>query len=495
MPHSTYLPERMGSAVIEPAGAVEAGSYQSFTLTYRAGFFGIDDTGSIKSGAPLCQRHGPASVRQSRDAAQLRHRRGQQQAPCWTCEYDMKRNIRPWDKTLYIKVVRGFLREGDRIVVRFGDRRGGRPGMRVQTFLRGDLRVPRPGRRDRHLQLRRTAANSRKSPSSQARRPLEGRAADGAPAWAKPFQSAAQGRRPLGQPERPLPRGGCDPPAARQAGRSPACRRRSISSRADFRGPVGPAGRGAGDLVVGLLDARRRPSATSNPLRGRCSRPPLLRLLGRPARPVGGDHRHQLGPRLSSSSPATRPSSTSAATRATISRSPRRSGRHLNELYSREFERSTARFIVFPGYEWSGNTGLGGDRNVLYMAGGPADPSLVPRPGRRSSRRRQRRQLGRRLFQALRDEDCVVFAHIGGRYADIKMAHDVRLERSVEVHSAWGTFEWLLARRLRTGLPRRRPVQFRWPQGSPRRQRIPDRHEIRRLWRPVVPVGAGASIA
>ena len=28
------------------------------------------------------------------------------------------------------------------------------------------------------------------------------------------------------------------------------------------------------------------------------------------------------------------------------------------------------------------------------------------------------------LFTALKDEDCVVFAHIGGRYADIKMAHD-----------------------------------------------------------------------
>lgn len=24
------------------------------------------------------------------------------------------------------------------------------------------------------------------------------------------------------------------------------------------------------------------------------------------------------------------------------------------------------RFIVFPGYEWSGNTGLGGDRNVMF---------------------------------------------------------------------------------------------------------------------------------
>ena len=39
MPHSKYLPERMGSAVVEPSGAVEAGSYRSFTLTYTAGFF------------------------------------------------------------------------------------------------------------------------------------------------------------------------------------------------------------------------------------------------------------------------------------------------------------------------------------------------------------------------------------------------------------------------------------------------------------------------
>jgi hypothetical protein len=37
-----------------------------------------------------------------------------------------------------------------------------------------------------------------------------------------------------------------------------------------------------------------------------------------------------------------------------------------------------------------------------------------------------------------------VIAHVGGRYADIKMAHDGRLERAVEVHSTWGTFEWLL---------------------------------------------------
>ena len=43
MPHSTYLPERMGSATIDPAGSFEAGSFQSFTLTCTAGYFGIDD--------------------------------------------------------------------------------------------------------------------------------------------------------------------------------------------------------------------------------------------------------------------------------------------------------------------------------------------------------------------------------------------------------------------------------------------------------------------
>src|SRR5262249_27251073 len=34
--------------------------------------------------------------------------------------------------------------------------------------------------------------------------------------------------------------------------------------------------------------------------------------------------------------------------------------------------------------------------------------------------------------------------HVGGRYADVKYAHDGRIERTVEVHSSWGTFEWLL---------------------------------------------------
>jgi len=45
--HSTYLADRVGRAAIAPR-EFEAGSFASITLTYTAGYFGIDDTGSLK---------------------------------------------------------------------------------------------------------------------------------------------------------------------------------------------------------------------------------------------------------------------------------------------------------------------------------------------------------------------------------------------------------------------------------------------------------------
>lgn len=122
----------------------------------------------------------------------------------------------------------------------------------------------------------------------------------------------------------------------------------------------------------------------------------------------------------------------------------------LNAL-TREYNRD-GRFVIFPGYEWSGNTALGGDRNVMFLHEG--------RPIHRSSHAlvgdltdlASDASNAEALFRALRGEECIVFAHIGGRYADVKMAHDGRLERSVEVHSDWGTFEWLVEDALEQGL-------------------------------------------
>jgi hypothetical protein len=113
------------------------------------------------------------------------------------------------------------------------------------------------------------------------------------------------------------------------------------------------------------------------------------------------------------------------------------------------------KFVCLPGYEWSGNTGMGGDRNIFYRH--------EDRPIRRSSHILVQGETSTeaiytadKLFEALRGEDAVVIAHVGGRYADLNYAHDGRLERAVEVHSSWGTFEWLLhdafARGYRVGV-------------------------------------------
>ena len=113
-------------------------------------------------------------------------------------------------------------------------------------------------------------------------------------------------------------------------------------------------------------------------------------------------------------------------------------------------------YVTFPGYEWSGNTPLGGDRNVYYVSsgGGIYRSSLELVPGGES--RFPVASTAQALFQMLREhhgeDGCrpFVFAHVGGRHADLSM-HDAALELAVEVHSAWGTFEWLLQDALRLG--------------------------------------------
>jgi hypothetical protein len=121
-----------GSANVTPEGEVEAGSWKSFTLVYVAGLFGIDDSGSLK----ICFRFATDQTRPQFDDPQ---------GPGFTtveasngalleARFDAKQNTRPWDRTLHVKIVRGFLREGDTITLRLGDRRQGSPGLRVQTF-------------------------------------------------------------------------------------------------------------------------------------------------------------------------------------------------------------------------------------------------------------------------------------------------------------------------------------------------------------------------
>jgi len=130
MPFSTYLPEHMGTMQLTPSGPFVAGSYAELTLTYTAGTFGIDDTGMMKiswrttSDMSTPQFDKPAAPNfttvEASNGAKL---------DVW---FD-RLNIRPYANTLLIRVGRGYLRAGDTLTVRMGDRRQGSPGYRLQT--------------------------------------------------------------------------------------------------------------------------------------------------------------------------------------------------------------------------------------------------------------------------------------------------------------------------------------------------------------------------
>ena len=434
MPHSTYFAERMGHAEISPRGEFEAGSFQSFTLTYTAGYFGIDDTGSLKIVHRFASDMGRPQFNDPKgwNYTTVEASNG----AVLEVKYDGKMNIRPWDKTLFIRVVRGFLRENDQIIVRFGDTRQGAPGMRMQTF---------------------------NEPTFEFRVLVD--------AWAtynyvelpvQPFISVVAG-----------------PPVLYKA-ILPTLRRRGELFRLGFKGedkwgnpshlvsgtfslksslaidglpPMLTMKRGeysktidglrcaeAGDLLVEVRAAAGTLICMSNPLRvvdAAQLLPYWADLHGQSEETIGTNSAREL--------------IEFARDRAFLDAMSHQGNdfqittpfwNELNKL-SKEFN-ADGRFIMFPGYEWSGNTGLGGDRNVMFMHEGRqihrSHHALIDDLADVETDANS----AERLFGMLKGEDCVVFAHIGGRYADIKVAHDGRIERSVEVHSDWGTFEWLL---------------------------------------------------
>ena len=130
MPYSTYLPEHMGTAVLTPHGPFVAGSHQELTIVYTAGKFGIDDTGMLK----ISWRTTSDMSKPQFDQPTAANYTTVEASNGAKLDYWFDRlNIRPWANTILIRVGRGYLREGDTITVRIGDRRRGSPGFRLQT--------------------------------------------------------------------------------------------------------------------------------------------------------------------------------------------------------------------------------------------------------------------------------------------------------------------------------------------------------------------------
>lgn len=434
MPHSTYFAHRMGSATISPQGEFEAGSFQSFTLTYTAGYFGIDDTGSLKIVHRFASDMGRPQFTDPKgwNYTTVEASNG----AVLEVKYDGKMNIRPWDKTLFIRVVRGFLRENDRIIVRFGDTRQGSPGIRVQTFNEPTFEF-------RVLVDAWATYNYVELPvqpyvSVVAGPPVLYKAIlPTLRTRGERFRLGFKGEDQWGNPSHRV-----DATFTLRANIPVEGLPQTITLKpGDFAKSIdGLTCNAPGDLLIEVRDAKDGFVCTSNPLRI---------VENAPLKPYWADLHGQSEETIGTNS--ARELIEFARDRAFLDAMSHQGNdfqittpfwQELNKL-SQEFN-ADGRFIMFPGYEWSGNTGLGGDRNVMFLNEGRQihrshhalidDLSDVETDANSADD----------LFRMLKGEDVIVFAHIGGRYADIKMSHDARIERSVEVHSDWGTFEWLV---------------------------------------------------
>ena len=431
MPLSTYLSEQMGFATLAPAGPFVAGSYVELTLTYTAGIFGIDDTGMMKvswrstsdMGKPQFDEPRAANFTtvEASNGAKLK---------VW---FD-RLNIRPYANTLLIRVVRGYLHADDTLTIRFGDRRQGSPGCRLQTNVEKNVELKTSIDAFATYEFCELPVHAAfdlvPGPAARWKAILPSLAIVGEPfrlaivaedLWGNATADVEQRLKLV--PSRPV--GG-------------------LPATVDIENGDGP--RVIENLVAeaeGVLDlrliAKDEEVARANP----------LRVVKQAAlRRYWGDLHGQSGETIGMGSAE---SYFRYARDAAFIDIVGHQGNdfQITDAFWQELNWLTAKFdvpghfVCLPGYEWSGNTGMGGDRNVFFRHEG--------RPIRRSSHILVQGQTSTmavhtadKLFRALDGEDTVVIAHVGGRYANLKYAHDGRFERAVEIHSTWGTFEWLL---------------------------------------------------
>ncbi|MEQ9334822.1 DUF3604 domain-containing protein [Thalassobaculum sp.] len=422
-----------GSARIDARGPFAVRSFQTVDLTYTVGRFGLDDSGSIKIVQRFPNDGGRLQVADPTAMNFISARASNGCSLILVPEPDGHQ--RPWERSLRITVRGGSMHPGDSIAVTFGDRGGGSPGLRLQTFcetahefrvlvdpcatghffpltdrpcieivagtpVRWKAVLPTHGRPGGPFSLGLRAEDLWGNPSHRAGRSLRLEADGGI----------------LGLPGR------VDYPDGERAWR--------------ITGLTAPA---AGIVRVRVLDDDGAELARSNPLVVRAGQTGGYwgDLHGQSGETVGVnpiDEYFAFGRDLAFLDVMSHQANDFQVTGAFWAR--------INAVTDAVNRDGT--FVAFPGYEWSGNTPVGGDHNVFFRHAG--------RPIRRSSHAllEDRSDLDgdanttTELFEALRDEDCVVYAHVGGRPADIGRDDGGRIRTAVEVHSDWGSFEWIM---------------------------------------------------
>ena len=436
MPYSDYRPELMGTATLTPGGRLEAGSLQSFALTYKAGRFGVDDTGSIKIGFRFATDFGPVQLDDPQGQGYTTAEASN--GAVLELKWEFKRNIRPWSRSLYVGVAKHFLKPDDTITIRFGDQRFGSPGIRLQTYAERRFQfhvlVDAIATYDYVALPKSPEIEIGPGPGVRWRAVTPTRVRRG-----EPFRLSIKADDKWGNPSDLVDAELHLSSDAGIEGLPPSLTFRRGLFAATAEGLVAQRG---GVIEVrdrdGTLLCRSNPIEVTEDTQG--------------VRHYWGDLHGQSDETLGTNS--ARDYFEFGRDKAFLDVMGHQgndfqiTGRFWEELngLTRDFD-VPGRFVCIPGYEWSANTAVGGDRNVFFRREGETihrSSHAQIFEGEDRTDEASDAHTANELFARLEGRDCIVMAHVGGRYADIIQAHDGALETAVEVHSAWGTFEWLL---------------------------------------------------
>lgn len=421
-----------GSVSLSPKGAFEVRSLQTFTIVYKVGEYGLDDTGAIKIVQRWTADNGEV---QCTDPTALNYVTAiASNGVSLELHVEPYPHQRPWYNGLRIAVVRGYMQPGDTITIVYGDRSGGSPGYQLQTFAETHFEfivLADPCATGVFVPV---AANSFEVlPGPVERWVLT------APTLRRPGEAFTIGIR---AEDRWGNATGAHPTRLKLRASGHV---NNLPETFDFE--AGRRGIRVDNLSIDeegtthfeLLSENGDVLATSNPL--------VIRKGDFAA--YWGDLHGQSGETVGINS--IREYFEFARDIAFLDVTSHQANdfqitspfwAEINAV-TKQFD-EPGRFTAFPGYEWSGNTPLGGDHNVFFRHEGEqihrSSHSLI---ADRSDLATDALTLTD-LFSALKGRDCVLYAHVGGRPADISRAEDARLRTAVEVHSDWGTFEWIL---------------------------------------------------
>ncbi len=439
-------PRFIGRAWITPDTPVVAGAWGTWTLTYEVGAYGYDERARLKIASRFASDWGKPQFTDPKGAEYTTVRL---ETKCETAvaslAFEPRGQVRPWFKCLVASVADGSLYPGDRIHITVGDRSGGGPGSRAQTF------------RERGCEFRffvdpfgtELYVHLEASPRIDIVGGAFHRLVALAPTTVRPgasFDALLKAEDVWGNP----------------------CERFDGEVRLDAVGgalaglPASVAFK-SGEVAVARLRGLRLATAGDEARVG--ARHGDARVESNLVRALGPGESKTWWGDLHGQTRATVGTGTideyfafgrdvalldMMSHQANDFQVTEDEWRRLKGEIERYHE--DGRCVIFVGYEWSGMTPGGGDRNVMYrgdiaslhrsshaevddMADAATDCFPVTE-----------------LFEQFRGrEDVLLVPHIGGRYADIVGFHDARLEPVVEIYSDWGRFEWLLHDALAKG--------------------------------------------